>query len=75
MRCDRRASWCLPCQWYLRFRLRRGGEKKWEGWEEGGRDKGWEEQKAERKMEGCTFIYCTHSMTDLHTIVVNSFVF
>ena len=24
---------------------------------------------------GCTFIYCTHSMTDLHTIVVNSFVF
>ena len=24
---------------------------------------------------GCTFIYCTHSMTDLHAIVVNSFVF
>ena len=23
---------------------------------------------------GCTSIYCTHSMTDLHAIVVNSFV-
>ena len=46
--------------------------------EAGGRDKGWEEHKAERKNlkdGGCTSIYCTHSMTDLHTIVVNSFVF
>ena len=33
--------------------------------------------QAERKNlkdGGCTFIYCTHSMTDLHAIVVNSFV-
>ena len=55
-----------------------GGEKKWEVWETGGRGKGWEEHKAERKKlkdGGCTFIYCTHSMTDLHAIVVNSFVF
>ena len=39
---------------------------------------GMEEHKAEGKKwkdGGCTFIYCTHSMTDLHAIVVNSFVF
>ena len=29
----------------------------------------------QREDGGCTSIYCTHSMTDLHTIVVNSFVF
>ena len=32
-------------------------------------------QREKWKDGGCTFIYCTHSMTDLHAIVVNSFVF
>ena len=31
--------------------------------------------QSREKDEGCTFIYYTHSMTDLHAIVVNSFVF
>ena len=29
----------------------------------------------QREDGGCKFIYCTHSMTDLHVTVVNSFVF
>ena len=43
--------------------------------ERGGRDKGWEEHKAERRWRMYIYILYTHSMTDLHTIVVNSFVF
>ena len=42
-----------------------GRKKKWEGWEAGRRDKGWEEHKAEKNLKdrGCTFMYCTNSMT------------
>ena len=54
---------------------RNGGEKKWEEWEAGGRDKGWEEHKAERRWRMYIYILYTRSMTDLHAIVVNSFVF
>ena len=36
---------------------------------------GAQSREKKRKDGECTFIYCTHSMTDLHTIVVNSFVF
>ena len=57
---------------------RRGREKKWKGerQEEETRD-GRSTKKREKKLKdgGCTSIYCTHSMTDLHTTVVNSFVF
>ena len=55
--------------------MRRGRENKWDGWEAGGRDKGWEEYKAERRWRMYIYILYTHSMTDLHAIVVNSFVF
>ena len=43
----------------------------------GGRRKrqGMRGAQSREKDGGCTSIYCTHSMTDLHTIVVNSFVF
>ena len=33
------------------------------------------EAQSREKDGGCAFIYCTHSMTDLLAIVVNSFVF
>ena len=60
-------------------RNRRRGEKK-KASRVGGRRKrqgmgGAQSREKNLKDGGCTFIYCTHSMTDLHTIVVNSFVF
>ena len=38
---------------------RKEGEKKREGWEAGGRDKGWEEHKAERRWR--MYIYILHT--------------
>ena len=61
-------------------RGREGGEEK-KKWKDGRQEEetrdGRSTKKREKKLKdgGCTSIYCTHSMTDLLAIVVNSFVF
>ena len=58
-----------------RKRGREGGEKKRSG-KSGRQEEETRDGRSTKQREdgGCTFIYCTHSMTDLHAIVVNSFV-
>ena len=51
------------------------GRRKEVGREEETRDERSTKQREKLKDGGCTSIYCAHSMTDLHAIVVNSFVF